>query len=297
MMTNQATRRARRHNLGLRGVVGVLLCAGFAAQCHRVASAPAGDVLPVSVEIVPTAALATASWSDTDRLAHDRPLNFFKYCLEHYRQNVKDYKVTFIKQEMVREKLTAEQVTEVRFRESPYSVDMTWTRNPGRAARVLYVKGLRTDKDGDELALVKPSGFFGGLGVKVWSEIHGRDAKREARRTIDQFGFKNSLELIIEYCEKAQAEGALKLQYVGDGSIDGRPTYVFERRLPYTGEEGPYPDRYLIIHIDKQWLAPTGCFAYADDEGERLLGRYVLTDAQFNVGYTPSDFDPNTIQF
>ena len=65
---------------------------------------------------------------------------------------------------------------------------------------------------------------------------------------------------------------------------------MIERRLPYTGEDGPYPDRLLAVFIDSEWLVPTGCFAYADDAKQDLLGSYVLTDVEFNTGLSDEDF-------
>ncbi|MCK4659654.1 MAG: DUF1571 domain-containing protein [Phycisphaerae bacterium] len=289
----QPYRRYRR----MRTVVGLILCLAFVVQCHQVSRSSVVSTVPVDVEIVPTAVLITESMSSLERLAHEDPLAFFEFCLEQYNRNIHDYHVTFTKQELVGNKLTAEQVTEVRFKESPFCVDMVWTENAGRAGRVLYVEGDRVDKKGNKLALIKPSGILGGIGIKVWRAIHGRDAKREARRTIDQFGFKNTLNLIVLYSHKANAEGKLSLEFVGNGMIDGRPTYVFERRLPYTGQEEPYPDRLLVVHMDKEWLLPVGCFSYADDDGAELLGRYLLTRAEFNVGYAAADFDAKSIKF
>ena len=45
-----------------------------------------------------------------------------------------------------------------------------------------------------------------------------------------------------------------------------------------------------MICIDRDWLVPAGCFAYADDAGEELLGTYVTTEVEFNVGLTDADF-------
>ena len=288
---------SRRRNVRARIAVGLLLCSACLAQCHQVSRAPSVAHVSVSVELIPTAAIITESMCAPERLARRDALAFFRFCLKEYQRNIRDYSVTFTKQELVRNKLTAEQVTTVRFREAPHSVDMLWTQNPGRAGRVLYVAGRRVDEEGNELALCKPAGILGGIGIKVWRAIHGGDAQREARRTIDQFGFKSTLELIIKYSEQAAAEGMLDLVFVGDGSIDGRPTYVFERRLPYTGEDEPYPDRLLVAHVDKEWLLPTGCFSYSDDVGADLLGRYLLTDADFNIGYQDTDFDAKNIKF
>jgi hypothetical protein len=67
--------------------------------------------------------------------------------------------------------------------------------------------------------------------------------------------------------------------------------------LPYTGDEEVYPDRLLRVFIDKEWLLPTCCISYADDNGSQLLGRYVLVDVRLNPGYTDADFDPEGIGF
>lgn len=280
--------------------MGLMLCAALAVQCRQSSSAAklhTGPAQAVAVEHAPVAAPVAVGETETERLARNDPLAFLKKCLADYDRGVTDYHVTFTKQERLRGELVPEQVTEVRFRESPFSVDMTWTQNPSRAARVLYVQGARLDKSGREMALVKPAGILGGIGIKVQSNIRGRDAEIESRRFIDQFGFRNTLDLIIRYCERARAAGELSLAFAGEGAVDGRPTFIFERRLPYTGNDEVYPDRLLIAHIDKEWLVPTACFSYSDDHGQDLLGKYLLTDARFNVGYSAADFDPDHIKF
>ena len=125
--------------------------------------------------------------------------------------------------------------------------------------------------------------------------IHGHRAKAASRRSLDQFGFRRTLELILRYVRRGQQDGTMRLEYVGHGEIGGRPTYVFERRFPFTGDEEPYPDALLRYHIDQEWLVPTGCFSYADDKGTKLLGSYVLTDVEFNVGLEEQHFDPDRI--
>jgi hypothetical protein len=279
-------------------LVGLLLCAAFTLQCHDASSRGRfNTVEPVTVEVLASATPASFPAKDkNERLAHTDPLEFFRRCREHYDQTIHGYRCNFLKQERVGDKLTAEQVTDVRFLNDPYSVDMVWTRNPGPAARALYVKGKwRNDKGQDE-AWVRPSGAVLGL-LKLKQPIDGPRAHKAARRRIDQFGFRNSLDLIIKYSEEAARNHELDLRFIGNGSIAKRPTYVFERRLPYTGQEEPYPDRLLVVHVDKEWLVPTGCLSYADDAGTELLGKYILYNVQLNPGYSPADFDPNRIGF
>ena len=104
------------------------------------------------------------------------------------------------------------------------------------------------------------------------------------------FGFKNTLDLIIKYCEMAEGDPRYDLRTIGRGVLDGRACYVLKRRLPFTRPDDPYPNRLLVIYIDREWLVPTGCFAYADDGGNELLGSYVTTSVELNPGLTEADF-------
>jgi len=288
--------RKRNANRNRRIVVGLLLCAAVGFQCQDArprASYGGGD--QISIEVLSSAALASASLDDMENFARRDPLGFLKECRDHYNTTIRDYRCTFVKQERIGDRLTPEEWTDVRFRENPYSVDMKWVRNPGLAARALYVQGKWKNGD-EELAWVRPSGALVSW-MKLQQPINGALAKKSARRTIDQFGFRNSLDLIIHFSEKAKQAGSLELDYVGRGQVEGRPTFVFDRRLPYTGEDEPYPDRLLRIHIDREWLVPTCCLSYADDDANELLGKYVLKDVDMNPGYGDSDFDPDTIGF
>ncbi len=225
-----------------------------------------------------------------ERFAASDPLGFLRMCRRHYIDNVSDYHCRFIKRERLRGVLTDEQEMEVLFRETPFSVDVRWVRNAGRAKRVSYVAG-RWTKDGREFAMIYPAGLLGLLlprGVK--RDIHAPDVRAAARATIDRFGFKNTLDEIIKNCEAARGDPDYDLRYLGCGTLDDRSCLVFERRLPYTGPDGSYPSRLLVIHIDREWLVPTGCFAYADDEARELLGSYVSTNVEFNVGLSDEGF-------
>jgi hypothetical protein len=276
----------------------VLITAALGVQCHHAANRTAPRRVPIAVEPAQAAALAShSSMADpAEQLVRSDPLRFLRRCRENYASTIDDYTCTFTKQERIRGKITPEQETRVKFRSQPYSVNMEWLRNAGDAAHVVYVEDRWHNKKGEEMAWCKPAGAIAKIFIsKIQQPINGKRAGKASRRTIDQFGYANTLDLIIHYSEKAAAEGLLDLRYAGTGSIDGRPTYVFERLLPYTGEEQPYPDRLLVTHIDQEWLLPTACFSYADDEGQELLGKYLLTDASFNVGLTDADFGPEAL--
>lgn len=284
------TRRRRADRYGIQAVtIALALLVVGGAHCHRAPLRPYPSRPPG-----PEALGRTFQWPDPpdemERFAAADPLSFLKRCREHYFDNVADYRCLFTMQELNDGVVSPEQGIEIHFREKPFSVRMDWVKNPGPASRVSYVAS-RWTRDGRELALIKPSGVLGWLvpgGVKRY--IHAADVLAASRRPIDRFGFLNTLELIIHYCRRAKGHPQYDLRYVGRGLLDDRPCYVFERRLPYTGPDGPYPDRLLTCYIDRQWLVPTGCISYLDDAMDRLLGRYILTNVQFNVGLTDEDF-------
>lgn len=228
--------------------------------------------------------------AELESLAAADPLAFLKLCREEYRTEVADYRCRFTIQERVKHTLGSEQVMEITFREDPYSVDMRWVKNPGQAKRITYVQD-RWVFNGKQQARIELTGLIGVLfpgGVR--RNIHAPDVLAASRRPIDQFGFANTLDLMIGYCEQARDDPAYDLRYHGRERFNDRWCYVIERRLPYTGPEGPFPDRVLVAYIDTERLVPMGCYSYADLDRATLIGRYVLSDVTFNVGITHEDF-------
>jgi len=228
--------------------------------------------------------------ADWNRLAAKDPLAFLEACRRHYRATIRDYRGLFRIQEAVDGVRRPEEHIKIRFREEPYSVRMDWIQNARRAARLTYVRG-RWTKDGREMALILPAGVLGLLvpmGVK--RDIHGADMAKDASRPVDEFGYDHTLRRIIEVCRRAMGRPQYRLRYVGATTFHGRPCYHLERHLPYSREDGAFPNRLLDIYIDREWLVPIGCLGYADDARTQLLGSYLLLATEFNVGLTDADF-------
>ena len=141
------------------------------------------------------------------------------------------------------------------------------------------------------MAVVEPAGALLRLiAPSVLMPIHGDAAKKSSRRTIDQFGVRNSLVLALKYAKIAREQGIMDFKYMGNGEVAGQETLVFERRLPYTGDDCPWPDRVLVVHIDKELMLPALCLCYADDEKKVLLGKYLTTDLKINPNLPDSVF-------
>lgn len=249
------------------------------------------DQLPVRPPVV-LAAEASAAKVPLAVLAQRDPMALIRLAQERVNREVRDYSAIFLKQEEIAGKLGPLQRIDIRFRSDPVSVKMHWLENADQARKVVYQSTPKfVDPQGRKVARIEPAGFVArALFPEVTRPISGPDARAASRRTIDEFGFKATLDLFEKYNSLALKKGALDLRYTGEGRVDGRPTFVVERYLPYT-PGGAFPDARLIVHFDQEWLVPTTVYSYADAEGTKLLGSYVFINVRLNVGLSDADFD------
>lgn len=294
MTGSQRSDRPRRYT---RALVGAVLLGGLLLHLQeslsRRSPAPAAATVVVKnpanaafASVAPSGVLAGESLED--RAARD-PLQFFDDAIERYDRTVRDYTCVFTKQERIGGKLGPEQVTNAMFREKPFSVRLEWVKNADKCDRVLYVAD-RWVENNQQMAVVEPGALARLFVSHVMRPIHGKDALKSSRRTVDQFGLRNAMVLAAKYARLSRERGILDFSYKGKGEVDGRETLVFERRLPYTGEGGEWPDRALVVHIDKEMLVPTLCLCYADDQQQVLLGKYMSTNIRLNVNLPDSTF-------
>jgi len=287
-------------NKRLRLCVGLVLLVGFLTQYQRVLSdqtetASSPIVTQGPMKPSPSAAVAAPlsgspnPIENVEAFAARDPVGFFEFALERYDRSVRDYTCTFTKQELVGNRMTNEQVMKAMFCENPFSVRLEWVKNSDKCDRVLYVAD-RWLKDGQQMAVIEPGAIARLFIPYVMRPIHGKDAQKSSRRTIDQFGLRNSLALVLKYCKMAQRQNVLDFTYRGAGTVADRQTLVFERRLPYTRDNNRWPDRVLVVHIDKELLLPTLCVAYADDAKQTLLGKYMMTNIKLNANLPDSVF-------
>lgn len=269
-------------------VVGLAI---FWVKCTTTGMLPAMMVPVERAQAAP--ALHSGGSASLASLAERDPLGLVRLARERCERRIRDYSCIFIRQERIGEKLTPQQHIKVLYRNEPQSVLMTWVRNQDRVRRAVYVEGKLVDSDGAERALVEPSGALVRLAAKKLAiPIHGALARASSRRTIDQFGFSAMFKLMESVNKLALDRGVLDIRYEGQGSVDGRPTYVLVRHLPYSGPDGEFPDARLVLHLDQEWLLPVAIYSYADREEKELLGSYVLTSVKLN-----QDFDDETFAF
>ena len=228
-----------------------------------------------------------------EALAKAAPWALARLGCERYQREIREYTCVFLKQERIGGKLRDVEEIEVRFREQPKAVYMIWRQNADQAKRVLFKDTPEfVNKKGEKVARVEPAGALIRLVVSdVLMPIHGKRAHQSSRRSIDEFGFRSTLNLLDRYNQLGEDHGVLDLRYDGEGEIDGRPTYKIVRFLPYDGPYGIWPDAKMVMHIDQEWLLPTAVYSYADREGTKLLGSYVHTNVRLNPSLGAEAFE------
>jgi len=283
----------------VRMLLGVLLAVVLAVEVFTKAPA-AVSFLPTPQVVVAdeTGAQAPQRGTFAELIRRD-PLAALEQAQKEHNRNVRDYTCTFVKQELLPSGLSDEQTIATAYRQEPRSILMHWVKNPGKAERVIYVKGRWTDPDASnpderEMAVCQPGAIARMFVKSIKQPIHGSLAREASRRYIDEFGFGHSLELLVKYCRLAKDRGELSLTFKGESEVDGRPTWVVERVLPYTGPNGDYPDRIAVFHIDQEWKVPVSVRCYADDAKTQLLGRYEYSDVALDAGLADSVFEPAT---
>ena len=251
----------------------------------------AAAATPVAIA-TPRKYATTIKPADIEHLLRTDPWQFAQYARAQCEQRLHDYTCVFEKQERINGKLGDREEIEVRYRRDPLAVYMIWQRNADQAKRVLFKNDPEyINDDGEPQAKVEPAGALIRLVVpEIFMPIHGERAKKSSRRAIDDFGFLSTFRLLDRYNTLGKQAGVLNIYYEGEGVIDGRPTYRIVRLLPYTGEDGKWPDARMVMHIDQEWLLPTAVYSYADQAGTILLGSYVHTNVKLNPGLSEKAF-------
>lgn len=269
----------RPSNRGVRYLVGLLLVGLFCIQCipgtntdSTVAIAKTQDANPKTIE------------QKVLNLAKTNHIALLEYCLDNYGRSYRDYTCTLTKQERISGKLGAEQEMRAKFKETPFSVAMQWTRNPPLGDRVLYVEGKF-----DNNMLVRPANSFLRMltGGAVQRKPDGADAMRNTLRPVNLFGFRCGMEELVKVYVAARDAGDLKETFGGFAEVAGRKTIVLERYLPAKDD---YPAWKTLVYIDREYLVPVCIEGYGWDE--KLSSRYVFQDIRFNTGLTDDDFLP-----
>jgi hypothetical protein len=228
-------------------------------------------------------AVADTAGLDLAKMAATDPFALLNFAIQRYNANVRDYTCLFTKiEQLPTGVVTPEQQIEVLFKEAPFSVVMNFVKNAGPAQKILYVQGQNNGE-----VIIRPAGLISLVAPSVSRPANGPDALRNSRKTIDQFGLGNSLVMLRDVALKARSNGELiHLKYLGEREVDGRKTFVFERRI--VENTARYPDSICIYHLDQEWLLPTAVTCLSADG--TLLGKYLFSNLKINTGLTDQQF-------
>ncbi|MCI0379747.1 MAG: DUF1571 domain-containing protein [Gemmataceae bacterium] len=217
-----------------------------------------------------------------EMLLQYHPALFLQMCLDRYEREVKGYATRFHKREIVQGKMQDAEKIECHFREKPFSIHMHWLEGSGLAKKALYVEG---ENDGKLLARGKG---LTGL-IVVSKDVDGTEAKRSGRYTIAQFGMKQGTQRTVAAMHRAEARGALHVQYHGlfqVPELDNRQCYKFVR-TPYVPveEEGV---NELVIYVDRETWLQSG--SVLKDIKGNLIAEYWFRDVRLNPKFDDNQF-------
>jgi hypothetical protein len=269
-------------NRRVRLLVGLLLAGFLCIQCTRTeAFRPSQHVTVVSGQAA--GAMPAEELNALLELARTDHVALLERCLRSYQSSYRDYLCTFIKQERINHRVCQEQVIEVKFMESPYSVAMSWTpRTAQRNDRLLFVEGKY-----DGQMLVRPTGLLASLVGTVKRGVDSPEARQSSLHPVNQFGFRRSLEGLLAVYRKAQQAGDLHQEFAGIAQVNGRRAMSLVRYLPAKQD---YPAYKTVTYIDLEYLVPVLIEFY--DWNQQPSSSYAFKDVRFNVGLTNQDFLP-----
>ncbi len=216
------------------------------------------------------------------------PIAFLEKCVKRYDETVRSYRTTFRKYERGKTKEKDDEIIDVIFRESPFSVRMTWKKGrqlfamPPTPSHSLYVAG---ENDNKLLALAFSS--------TPWEkDVDAPDVVGRSRYRVDQFGFKKATERTIASMKKARAAGTLQVRFVGmSKSAEDRSCYHFVR-TPYDPVEEDGINK-LEFWIDAETLLQTHSIL-SDRDGKRIA-EYIFTNVQINPEFSEGAFTRNSL--
>ncbi len=272
-------------NRKIRLFVGLMLIALFCIQCVHPDAAQNISSVAIAIENsdAPSQTLAKAR-----ALAKTSHSALLEYCLQNYQGKIHDYTCTFVKQEKLGGVVGKEQEIQVRFKEAPFSVLMTWTKNAPQGDRVLFIEGKYNGK-----MLVRPaSPLLRKLAPTVTRAVDGDDVRKTTLKPVNCFGIERSTKALLDVYEEARKAGDLREETAQDAEVLGRKCMVLVRYLP---EKANYPAYKTVTYIDQEYMLPIMIEGFGWNHSPTepdFLCRYWYKDLKFNNSLTDGDFAP-----
>lgn len=277
-------RLLRPTNGRMRLGVGLLLAALFCMQCTSSSQAVRSAGIVQVIDGAKIGDVSKGQLADLEQLAKTDHVALLKLGLKHCGSSYRDYTCTFIKQERINGQLKAEQWMDVKFRETPFSVAMVWTKNAPIGDKLLFVEGRYNGQ-----MLVNPGSALLRVltGGAVLRQPDGSEAMANTLRPVTMFGFKRMMENLLMVYEQAAAKGDLKMSFLGYREIDGHKVLAMQRELPAASN---YPAKITTWYFDPELMIPLGM--EATDWDDQIQGTYTYKNVKLNVGLDDAAFTP-----
>lgn len=280
--TMRLKRVFRLTNNRVRLFVGVLLATLFCIQCNNSEGVRNTIEVPVVIAGQTIGTTADRVEKELEHLARTDHIALLRKSIARYDASVQDYTCLFIKQEQIGGRMRPGQHIRVKFMEKPFSVAMKWVKNTPLGDRVIYIKG-----ENNGMMLIRPKGIWKTLLGTVVRDPESKQVMANTLRPVTQFGFRRSLESLVEVYELAEKRGEAVNTFQGYGEIDGQKVFVLQRMLPARDD---YPAKKTLVYLSVDHLSPLGVDGW--DWDDQLFCSYRFQDVKYNVGLTAKDFAP-----
>jgi hypothetical protein len=217
----------------------------------------------------------------------DTPLRMIAEARQRAQQ-INDYQCLLISQERVKGKLLPENVMQMSFRKTPFSVYMKWLApKEDTGQEVCFVYGRNQNK-----MRVHAAGFGGNFG---WLTIDVNDPKvmEHSRHTITEAGFSN----LLERCARCwEAERNLNKTRVNIAEYDYNKRRCIRVETIHTERQPSFYCYRNVIYFDKETWLPVRMESYdwprqgGPQDGD-LLECFSYVDVRVNVGLTDQMFN------
>ncbi|MBF0225836.1 MAG: DUF1571 domain-containing protein [Desulfobacterales bacterium] len=139
-------------------------------------------------------------------------------------ETIQDYTAIFYKQERIGKKLMPLEKIQLKFRK-PFDLYMKWIDNPYKGQEMLYKEGQNNGK-----ILAHKGGFLGLVSVSV--DPIGNLAMDNQHHAVFDAGLGSTINLIAKGLKKGIDRKEIKVNFLGEEKLEGRPVYVFEGVFP-----------------------------------------------------------------
>jgi hypothetical protein len=198
-------------------------------------------------------------------------------------QSYERYTALLEKRERVKGKLQPLERIHLKARQTPRAFYMKWGDGLFKGREVLYNETVL----GPGRIRVREAGLLGVLPVTL--DVAGALTGRGTNHLATEVGLHHMVALLDQDHDRAAAAGHLERINHGLVTLDGRPVYKMESRLPRNPRLGYYCHR--VVHYT-DYLAAVDVKAEVYDFDDRLHEELHYRELDAAPGLTEADFDP-----